>query len=155
MESAVLRRHQVDMPICHAAVIFRVECPQSDAGGSPAYPVLTGQAQHPLMLHMIRTAALALTVTLLLGSFAVRAQSQGCVERPVGPAVDGAALGAMRAMAVSRAPPSSEPPSTSTMCPSSKPLTRHLPSAVADYLAPAAAFSALITLSVMSCLGLM
>ena len=92
------------MPICHAAVILPVECPQSGAGGSPAYPVLTGQAQHPLMLHMIRTAAFTLTVTLLLGSFAVRAQSQGCVERPVGPAIDGAALGAMRAMAPQRAP---------------------------------------------------
>lgn len=48
---------------------------------------------------MIRTVAFVLTATLLLGSLAVRAQSQGCVERPVGPAVDGAALGTMPQLA--------------------------------------------------------
>ena len=41
---------------------------------------------------------LALAATLLLAPLAVRAQSRGCIERPVGPPIDGAALGAMRAM---------------------------------------------------------
>ena len=56
------------------------------------------------MTRTIRTVAFFLTATLLLGSLAVRAQSQGCVERLVGPAVDGAALGTMRAMAPQLAP---------------------------------------------------
>ena len=47
---------------------------------------------------MIRMTAFILTSTLLLGSLAVRAQSRGCVERPVGPAIDGVALGPMPAI---------------------------------------------------------
>ena len=42
--------------------------------------------------------AFTLSATLLLGSLAVRAQSRGCVERPLGPATDAAALGLLPAM---------------------------------------------------------
>ena len=47
---------------------------------------------------MIRMAAFALTAAFLLGSSAVRAQSRGCVERKVGPVIDGVALGLMPAI---------------------------------------------------------
>ena len=42
--------------------------------------------------------AFTFSATLLLGSLAVRAQSRGCVERPLGPAIDAAALGLLPAM---------------------------------------------------------
>lgn len=35
---------------------------------------------------------------MLLALFTAGAQSQGCIERPVGPPVDGAAFGSLRAM---------------------------------------------------------
>ncbi len=50
---------------------------------------------------LIRIVAFA----LLLGPHAVHAQSRGCVERPLGPAVDGAALGSMRTIAPPAGPP--------------------------------------------------
>ena len=50
------------------------------------------------MVRMIRLVAFALTATPLLGAAAVHGQSRGCVERPIGPAIDGAAFGSRRAL---------------------------------------------------------